>query len=222
MLDPRGHIATWNTGRCRASEGIPARGDRRAFFPLLSPGGHRSGLAGIRTENRGDRGDASEDEGWRIRKDGTQFWANVVITALRDPRGNCSASPMYWARDMTERKQAEENARRLVEETTRHKAEEMPADFRKSGNACTSRSPVSEMLSSALTPRGGSSFSIPSPSSSWAGRTRRHLDARCKWCSRSSTKSTREPVENPALRGRLRRHDRRPCQSHDPDLETWD
>ena len=50
-----------------------------------------------------------EDEGWRIRKDGSRFWANVVITALRDERGEaCGGSPKI-TRDLTERKQAEES-----------------------------------------------------------------------------------------------------------------
>ena len=34
-----------------------------------------------------------EDEGWRVRKDGSRFWANVIITALRDDDGHLSASP---------------------------------------------------------------------------------------------------------------------------------
>lgn len=51
-----------------------------------------------------------EDEGWRVRKDGTRFWASVVITALRDPSGNLKGFGKI-TRDMTERKHIEEMLR---------------------------------------------------------------------------------------------------------------
>jgi PAS domain S-box-containing protein len=51
-----------------------------------------------------------EDEGWRVRKDGSRFWANVVITALRDPNGNLRGFGKI-TRDVTERKRAEEMLR---------------------------------------------------------------------------------------------------------------
>jgi light-regulated signal transduction histidine kinase (bacteriophytochrome) len=53
-----------------------------------------------------------EDEGWRVRKDGTRFWANVIITALYDQNGQlCGFGKV--TRDLTERKQAEETMRQL-------------------------------------------------------------------------------------------------------------
>ena len=58
-----------------------------------------------------------EDEGWRVRKDGTQFWANVVITALRDPQGTLVGFAKV-TRDLTERRRAEETLR-LSEERFR-------------------------------------------------------------------------------------------------------
>ena len=68
-----------------------------------------------------------EDEGWRVRKDGTQFWANVVITALRGPDGELVGFAKV-TRDLTQRRAAElqalENARRIAaEEALRHAAE---------------------------------------------------------------------------------------------------
>ena len=51
-----------------------------------------------------------EDEGWRVRKDGTRFWANVVITALRDPAGTLVGFAKV-TRDLTERRRAEEALR---------------------------------------------------------------------------------------------------------------
>ncbi len=55
-----------------------------------------------------------EDEGWRIRKDGSRFWANVVITALRNEEQQLLGFAKI-TRDLTARKTAEENARRLAE-----------------------------------------------------------------------------------------------------------
>src|SRR5262249_5989310 len=67
-----------------------------------------------------------EDEGWRLRKDGSRFWANVVITALRDPEGGVRGY-LKITRDLTERKQAEESARRLSDEEIARKAAEISA-----------------------------------------------------------------------------------------------
>src|SRR5262249_49920971 len=64
-----------------------------------------------------------EDEGWRVRKDGSRFWANVVITALHDDHGDLKGFSKI-TRDMTERKQADEKARQLIEETTARRVAE--------------------------------------------------------------------------------------------------
>src|SRR5205823_3783137 len=55
------------------------------------------------------------EENWRVRKNGSRFWASVVITALRNPDGILRGFAKI-TRDMTDRRQAEENARRLSEE----------------------------------------------------------------------------------------------------------
>lgn len=67
-----------------------------------------------------------EDEGWRVRKDGSRFWANVIITALRDASGALRGFAKV-TKDMTERKQAEDHARRLVEEEAARKTAEQSA-----------------------------------------------------------------------------------------------
>ena len=54
-----------------------------------------------------------EDEGWRLRKDGTRFWANVVLTALRDPAGRLTGFGKV-TRDLTERHRLEEERLRLA------------------------------------------------------------------------------------------------------------
>src|SRR5690606_13799542 len=102
LLDPQGHIASWNVGAERikqypAEEIIGQHFSR--FYPqeAIDRGWPAHELEVARTEWR------FEDEGWRIRKDGSRFWANVVITALRDDAGNLRGFSKI-TRDMTERK----------------------------------------------------------------------------------------------------------------------
>jgi PAS domain S-box-containing protein len=123
MLDPHGRVATWNAGAQRikgysADEIIGQHFSR--FYPpeAVERGWPDEELRRAAAEGR------FEDEGWRVRKDGSKFWANVVITALRDrdgtPRGFAKVT-----RDLTDRRQAEESARRLLqEEAARRAAEE--------------------------------------------------------------------------------------------------
>src|SRR5262245_14550733 len=86
MLDPNGYIVSWNTGaeaiKGYAAEEIIGRHFTR-FYPQesLDSGLPERELIVARETGR------FEDEGWRIRKDGSRFWANVVITALRDANG---------------------------------------------------------------------------------------------------------------------------------------
>ena len=95
-----------------AAEGLHPRGDRRAaFLDLYPPEDVASGkpdgeLLLADSEGRW------EDEGWRIRKDGTRFWANVVITALRDETGRLVGFGKV-TRDLTERRAAEQERVRL-------------------------------------------------------------------------------------------------------------
>lgn len=122
MLDPDGCIASWNTGAERLkgyrAEEIIGQHFSRFYPPIdIKRGWPEHELEMARKEGR------FEDEGWRIRKDGSQFWANVIITALRDERGNLSGFSKV-TRDLTERKKAEDNSRRLVEETTARRVAE--------------------------------------------------------------------------------------------------
>ena len=82
MLDPQGHVASWNPGAERfkgykADEIIGQHFSK--FYPqeAIDRGWPAHELKVATAEGR------FEDEGWRVRKDGTQFWANVVITALQ-------------------------------------------------------------------------------------------------------------------------------------------
>jgi PAS domain S-box-containing protein len=122
LLDPQGNVRTWNAGAerikgYRAEEIIGQHFSR--FYPreAVERGWPDEELRRAAAEGR------VEDEGWRVRKDGSTFWANVVITALRDEGGTLRGFAKI-TRDLTERRQAEENARRLLQEEAARKAAE--------------------------------------------------------------------------------------------------
>ncbi|EIM99203.1 cyclic nucleotide-binding protein [Paraburkholderia hospita] len=109
MLDPEGFIKTWNAGAQRfkgyaASEIIGQHFS--VFYPESEQIAGRPALA-LRTAL--DEG-KFEDEGWRVRKDGSQFWASVVIDPLRDDSGKLVGFAKI-TRDITERKAAQEALR---------------------------------------------------------------------------------------------------------------
>ncbi|MFC0398796.1 hybrid sensor histidine kinase/response regulator [Paraburkholderia rhizosphaerae] len=105
-LSPDGMIETWNTGAehihgFRREEVI---GRSFQIFHTPEDREKRSGDAALELAQRTGR---SESEGWRIRKDGSRFWANVVITALRDGEGHLLGFGKI-VRDMTDKKRAHE------------------------------------------------------------------------------------------------------------------
>ncbi len=109
MLDPTGRIISWNAG-AEAIKGYKA--DEiigRHFSTFYPPESIESGLP-ARELVEAARDGRFEDEGWRVRKDGTRFWANVVITALRSPEGTLTGYAKV-TRDLTERRRHEESLR---------------------------------------------------------------------------------------------------------------
>ena len=114
MLDPEGHVATWNRGAERikgykASEIIGSHFSR--FYPEqdLQAGKPQWELKVAAKEGR------FEDEGWRVRKDGSRFWANVIITAVHDETGKLIGFGKV-TRDSTERMQAQRALQREIAE----------------------------------------------------------------------------------------------------------
>ena len=111
MLDPQGRVASWNAGAqrikgWRADEIIGRHFS--AFYPRDAVE-HGWPQHELEVASRVGR---FEDEGWRIRKDGTRFWTNVIITALRDPTGTLVGFAKV-TRDLSERRAAED--RRLAD-----------------------------------------------------------------------------------------------------------
>lgn len=106
MLDTEGRVVTWNAGAerikgYRASEIVGNHFSR--FYPpeALAAGRPSYGLREAATHGR------FEDEGWRVRKDGSLFWASVTITAVRDESDQLCGF-IKITRDMTERRRLEE------------------------------------------------------------------------------------------------------------------
>ena len=109
MLDPKGRIATWNGGAERL-KGYNAReilGE--SFERFYPPEDVAAGKPGRALTIAAEQGYYS-DEGWRIRKDGSRFWAGVTITAMRDGTGQLRGFSKV-TRDLTERKLTQEQAR---------------------------------------------------------------------------------------------------------------
>jgi PAS domain S-box-containing protein len=124
MLDPDGRVASWNEGarRIKGYEADEIIGQHFSVFypePARSDGFPDYELEVARAEGR------FEDEGWRLRKDGSRFWANVVITALRGDDGTLIGFAKV-TRDLTERRLAQqreiEDARRLAEAEASNRA----------------------------------------------------------------------------------------------------
>jgi PAS domain S-box-containing protein len=114
MLDPAGRIASWNEGAERI-KGYSANEilgkSLSTFYPFEAA---QTGFPQYELE-RAKQDGRFEDEGWRVRKDGSRFWANVIISALWGSDGQLLGFAKV-TRDLTARREAEEQARRLAAE----------------------------------------------------------------------------------------------------------
>jgi PAS domain S-box-containing protein len=113
MLDPDGTIVSWNEGakRLKGYEADEVIGSH--FSRLYRPEDQAAGHPAALLKKAAEEGRVS-DEGWRVRKDGTQFFADVVITALHDTDGHLTGFAKV-TRDMTERNRLVEQFRLAVE-----------------------------------------------------------------------------------------------------------
>jgi PAS domain S-box-containing protein len=106
MLDPDGIIKTWNAGAERF-KGYPASEIIGQHFSVFYPQSEQiAGRPALALRTALDEG-KFEDDGWRVRKDGSQFWASVVINPLRDESGKLVGFAKI-TRDITDRKVAQD------------------------------------------------------------------------------------------------------------------
>ncbi|HEY8441581.1 MAG TPA: PAS domain S-box protein [Xanthobacteraceae bacterium] len=105
MLDPEGVITNWNTGAARI-KGYSEEEVIGRHFSMFYTAEDRAAEVPARALERAARDGRYELEGWRCRKDGTLFWANAVIDAIRDTDGQLLGFAKI-TRDLTERRQTQ-------------------------------------------------------------------------------------------------------------------
>ncbi len=112
MLDPEGVVRSWNNGaqliKGYSADEIIGRHISTFYTPEERDAGKPGHLLGL-----AERDGRVEDEGWRVRKDGSRFWADVVITSLRDREGQLVGF-VKVTRDLTDRLRAQEERLRLA------------------------------------------------------------------------------------------------------------
>ncbi|HET6196639.1 MAG TPA: PAS domain S-box protein [Acetobacteraceae bacterium] len=106
MLDPDGIVASWNAGAARIKGYNPDEILGQHFSCFYTDSDRAAGVPG-RLLRAAERDGRAETEGWRVRKDGSLFWANVVLNALRDDTGRLVGFAKI-TRDITERREAQE------------------------------------------------------------------------------------------------------------------
>jgi PAS domain S-box-containing protein len=117
QLDPLGHVTSWNAGAKRLKGYTAEEIIGKHFSTFYLQDDVQSGKPGRMLEIASKEGQ-SKDEGWRVRKDGSPFWASVVITALRDAEGNLKGFAKL-TRDVSDRREKEEELRKAKEELER-------------------------------------------------------------------------------------------------------
>jgi PAS domain S-box-containing protein len=113
MLDPNGIVVSWNAG-ARRFKGYEAQEIIGEHFSRFYTAEEQAAGIPVLALSTAERVGRFEAEGWRVRKDGTRFWANVVIDPIRDPAGNLLGFAKI-TRDLTERREAQEELRKSEE-----------------------------------------------------------------------------------------------------------
>jgi PAS domain S-box-containing protein len=116
MLNPEGRVTSWNAGAQRIKGYSAGEITGEHFSRFYTPEDRNNGVPAKALAAARDTG-RYEAEGWRLRKDGTRFWASVVIDSIRDDQGNLLGFAKV-TRDMTEKREAqlrlEESREQLV------------------------------------------------------------------------------------------------------------
>jgi PAS domain S-box-containing protein len=105
MLDPEGRVSSWNPGAQRIKGYSPEEISGQHFSRFYTPEDFEAGVPKRALETARTTG-RYEAEGWRVRKDGSRFWASVVIDAIRDDKGELIGFAKV-TRDMTEKREAQ-------------------------------------------------------------------------------------------------------------------
>ena len=171
MLDPQGRVASWNVGAERIKGYRADEIVGRHFSCFYTPEAIESNKPAAELQMAATEG-RYEEEGWRVRKDGSRFWASVVITAVRDEAGRLRGFAKV-IRDITERKKAEE-ALRESEKRFRSLAENMSEGlmlFDPQGNLIY-QNPASLRIHGFSVQEDGASLSRTCPPPGRAGTTR--------------------------------------------------
>jgi len=123
MLDPEGHITSWNSGAQRLKGYAENEVVGQHFSAFYTPEERDAGLPmqALKTAAREGR---FEKEGWRVRKDGSRFFANVIVDPIRDDLGELIGFAKV-TRDITERKAAQDELEKARAET--HQSQKLAA-----------------------------------------------------------------------------------------------
>ncbi len=113
MLNPEGFISSWNAGAERFKGYVAQEIIGQHFSVFYTEEDRRNGRPARALQTAREQG-KFEDEGWRVRKDGTRFWASVVVDPIRDHSGELIGFAKI-TRDITERKAAQEALRESEE-----------------------------------------------------------------------------------------------------------
>ncbi|WP_144441151.1 hybrid sensor histidine kinase/response regulator [Bradyrhizobium sp. CCGE-LA001] len=114
QLDPSGNVSTWNPGAQRIKGYTPTEIIGQHFSRFYTPEDLELGVPTRALAQAAETG-RFEAEGWRMRKDGTRFWASVVIDRISDEDGNLIGFAKV-TRDLTERKKAQDELRSVQEQ----------------------------------------------------------------------------------------------------------
>ena len=126
MLDPEGRVTTWSEGAERIKGYRAEEIIGQHFSKFYTPEATAEGKPALELKLAGEQG-RFEEEGWRVRKDASRFWASVVVTPLRDKSGRLRGFAKV-TRDITERKQIEEQLERKRDDLARSNLELIAAN----------------------------------------------------------------------------------------------
>jgi PAS domain S-box-containing protein len=126
FLDPKGRIGSWNLGAERIT-GYKAHEVLGQNFSLLfTPEDQSANLPQHLLDNAAKQG-RFEEEGWRVRKDGTRFWTEAALSALKDDRGRLQGFAKI-TRDVTEKRKAQDDLQNAYRELEREVQERRLAE----------------------------------------------------------------------------------------------